>query len=107
MRTLPAASAAPSIIPSMASAPIPSPPELLRELLSEDRADGLSFDQAWSEELEYVLHHTSQRSSWRRILEDTRDQWRECWDNLPGPLEGLSLDLADDAREVARAVLPA
>jgi hypothetical protein len=76
-----------------------SPPELLAEMLREDRARGFGFEDVWDEDLEVALSSTSDRTSWRSALEATQDAWRSSWSNTPGRRSQLTPDLADDARE--------
>lgn len=73
----------------------PSPPKLLAELMAEDRAAGLSFDDVWLDNLLIAAGKPS--SSWHTALEGTREAWRASFDNMPGPSGAvLSLDLLDD-----------
>jgi hypothetical protein len=77
----------------------PSPPELLREMLAEDRAVGFTFEQAWTEDLEWAIRHASQRDGWREALEDTRDAYETAFHNAPGPAARLDLAMTYDAGE--------
>ncbi len=70
-----------------------TPPELLRELLHEDRAAGFAFNDVFAEDATVAA---GCNSGWRKALMSTRSTWRESWDNAPGPRAGITRDLADD-----------
>ncbi len=77
-----------------------TPPELLAEMLREDRAAGFSFAEVFEEDVECAARSASDRNSWREALLATRRAWHENWDNAPRPRSGaLTRDLADDARD--------
>jgi hypothetical protein len=83
------------------SAPDPSVPRLLGELLRDSQRIGLPFDVAWSDDLEFVLariqhrHAKAERESWRDAFEATRDSWEAAWSNEPGPGWRLNPALID------------
>jgi hypothetical protein len=69
-----------------------TPPELLHELLREDRAAGFTFDDVFAEN---VAIAAGCGAGWRDALMSTRSTWRDCWDNAPGPRSSVTRDLAD------------
>jgi hypothetical protein len=77
-----------------------TPPELLTELLREDRAAGFTFEDVFAED---VAVAAGSNSGWHEALMSTRSAWRDCWDNAPGPRSSITLDLADDARDAVPA----
>ncbi|HEY5342712.1 MAG TPA: hypothetical protein VIJ66_03530 [Solirubrobacteraceae bacterium] len=80
------------------NAPDPSPCRLLADLLREDRDRWhFDFEQAWTEDLRFVLERIAnphQRTSWREVLTSTRDAWAAAWANEPGPGSQLTPTLA-------------
>jgi hypothetical protein len=76
----------------------PSPPELLREMLTEDRRLGLDFDSVFDEDCSLAARHSR---SWLKALLGTRESWRRFfWDEAGGTR--LSLDLLDDSGDRVR-----
>lgn len=73
-----------------------SPPELLLDMLAEDRAAGYVFDDVFAED---VACAAGSSTSWREALEDTRGAWQASWDNAPGPGAPLSPDMTYDASD--------
>jgi hypothetical protein len=69
---------------------------LLRELLAEDRLSGWDFDQAFDDDVEFVLARITQRperKSWREALHATRHAWQAAYDRVPGPGAQLTPEL--------------
>jgi hypothetical protein len=73
-----------------------TPPELLAELLREDRAAGFAFDDVFAENVAVAARRNS---GWGEALMATRSTWRESWDNAPGPRSSLTRDLTDEHRD--------
>jgi hypothetical protein len=84
------------------SAPNPSPARMLVELLAYDRRFGLAFDDAWPQDVEFVLdslngyRKVQERRDWAVAFQDTRTAWEAAWRRLPcGPGSGLTPALLD------------
>lgn len=82
-------------------APIDDPVALLRELMADDRADGRTFEQAWSENVTYVLERVRTKRLWREVFNGTEAAWRAAWYGQAGPGSSLNPDLLDDSRRVS------
>lgn len=87
----------------MATGALRSPPELLRELLAEDRTAGFAFDDVFTENVRIA---GGASGGWHDALVETRDAWQAAWDNAPGPIAALSPDMTYDAREHIAAPRP-
>ena len=83
-------------------APDPRPAALLVELLRYDRAYGLTFDQAWTDGVRFVLDRirgprsTEEREGWAEAFLATRTAWKAAWSRTEGgPGSGLTPALLD------------
>ncbi len=77
----------------------PTPAQLLRACLAEDRAQGMTFGDAWWDEVAFVLgriQDPSTRRTWERAFEGTRRAWQRGWDRS-GPEFTLYGDPVDDS----------
>jgi hypothetical protein len=79
------------------SAPDPTPARMLVELLAYDRQFGLAFDDAWPQDVEFVLDSLSgykkvrERRDWAEAFQATRAAWEAAWRRQPnGPGAALS-----------------
>lgn len=73
--------------------PDPWPARLLLELMAEDLRAGWTFDDAWPDNLRFVVRQIAgpaQRASWRAALTGTRAAWEDAWNDEPGPARQLS-----------------
>jgi len=68
------------------AAPDPAVPRHLREQLASLRESGLTFEDAWTIALGHVLEDLSRdaRAGWFAALQETRDVWRDAFENV-GP----------------------
>lgn len=80
-------------------APNPAPARLLVDLLRDSRRVGMSFAEAWSEDVEFVLARIRSRSpgaereSWREAFESTRANWEASYNRVKAPDTGLDVGM--------------
>jgi hypothetical protein len=73
-----------------------TPPEVLAELLREDRAAGFSFDDVFEENVRLACGPSRK---WRTALEAMKGVWLANWHNEPDGRGVLSRDLSDDTSD--------
>lgn len=93
-------------IPDPAGKAIPSdaPAVLLRHTLAEQRAQGVSFPEAWAQALPAALELTkgrNDRNQWKCALVSTRHAWRESFLGV-GPSRRLGGPVPVDEQPTTR-----
>jgi hypothetical protein len=75
------------------------PLKVLRERLASDRAGGgMTFEQSWEDNVDFVLQRVARRRQWQEVLSSTRHAWEAAWNREGAP--GVSMELLDDSRNV-------
>jgi hypothetical protein len=62
---------------------------LLGRLMAHDRASGVRFAVAWTENVEFVCSSIAS-PDWLGIFRQTRPAWRAAWFREPGPCSNLA-----------------
>lgn len=77
--------------------PDPQPARLLVDCLIDSRRLGLTFEEAWSDDVEFVLERFTlhAREQWADAFAATRPAYEAAWSNTPGPGMRLSVALLD------------
>lgn len=65
-----------------------APPEQLRSELDRLKTKGVGFDLAWRQALRRIAwpHDKTSRDEWKRVFNEMRGVWSDCYHDVGSPL---------------------